>query len=80
VYLLTAATSRIYMPKMPDGEWMGGSSTIVGPDGKVLAQIGGKNEGFVTAEVSLAAIVEAKKKYGRNTVPAWGLYSDLYKG
>jgi len=80
VYLVTAATSRIYMPKSPEGEWTGGSSTIIGPSGKVLAQIGGKDEGFAAAEIDLAAIAEAKKKYGRNTVPAWNLYRDLYKG
>jgi predicted amidohydrolase len=80
VYLVTGTTSRIYLPKTPDGEWMGGSSTIVNPEGKVLAQMGGKDEGFVTAEIDLAVNAAAKKKHGRNTVPAWNLYTKLYKG
>jgi len=80
VYLVTGTTSRIILPKVPDGEWMGGSSTIVDPMGKVLAQIGGKDEGFAVAEIDLAANAAAKKKHGRNTVPAWNLYTKLYKG
>ena len=78
VYLLTGATSRIIMADDPAGEWMGGASTIVRPDGGILASIGGRDEGYAVAEVNLAAIAEAKKKFGRNTVPAWHLYSDLY--
>ncbi len=79
VYLVTGTTSRIYMPKSPDGEWMGGSSTIVNPEGKVLAQMGGKDEGFVVADIDLSINAAAKKKHGRNTVPAWSLYTKLYK-
>jgi deaminated glutathione amidase len=79
VYLLTGTTSRIYLPKTPDGEWMGGSSTIVDPEGRVLAQMGGKDEGFVVADVDLAVNAAARKKHGRNTIPAWNLYTDLYK-
>jgi predicted amidohydrolase len=77
VYLLTAATSRIIFA---DGtqDWGGGASTIVGPDGQVLAAKGGREEGFAVAEINLAAVDEAKKKFGRNTVPAWHLYNELY--
>jgi len=78
VYLLTGATSRIIMADDSAGEWMGGASTIVRPDGGILASIGGRDEGYAVADVNLAAIVEAKKKFARNTVPAWHLYSDLY--
>lgn len=78
VYLLTGATSRIIMADDPAGEWMGGASTIVRPDGGILASIGGRDEGYAVADVNLAAIAEAKKKFARNTVPAWHLYSDLY--
>lgn len=79
VFLLTGATSKFLRADKPDVEWAGGAATIVGPDGKVLAIKGGQDEGAAIAEIDLAAIDEAKKKYGRNTVPAWGLYSDLYK-
>ena len=77
VYLLTGATSRmIYADGKED--LGGGASTIVGPDGRVLAAKGGREEGFAVAEIDLAAIDAAKEKFGRNTVPAWHLYEDLY--
>jgi predicted amidohydrolase len=79
VYLLTAATSRNLLAKDPMVVWRGGASTIIGPTGKVLASIGGKDEGYVTADIDLAAIAEARKKYTRNTAPAAALYRDLYK-
>jgi len=78
VYLLTGATSRmIYADGKED--WGSGASTIVGPDGRVLAAKGGREEGFAVAEIELAAIDAAKEKFGRNTVPAWDLYRDLYR-
>ena len=80
VYLLTGATSRFIMPKNPTGEWSGGSATIVGPDGKIMAQKGGHDEGAAVATIDLAAVATSIKKHGRNTVPAWNLYTKLYKG
>ena len=77
VYLLTGATSRLIYADGKE-EWWGGASTIIGPDGRILAAKGDQEEGFAVAEIDLAAIEEAKQKYGRNTVPAWGLYKDLY--
>jgi predicted amidohydrolase len=59
-------------------EWQGGASTIVGPDGQVLAAIGGREEGYAVAEIDLGAIDRAKQEFGRNTRPAWHLYKDLY--
>jgi predicted amidohydrolase len=79
VFLLTGATSRFVVKGKPD-EWAGGGATIVSPEGKVLAAKMGKEEGAAIAEIDLGAIAEARKKHGRNTVPAWGLYSNLYKG
>ncbi len=55
-----------------------GASTIVGPDGQVLAAKGGREEGYVVAQINLAAIEAAKQKFQRNTTPAWQLYKDLY--
>ena len=78
VYLLTGATSRLIYADGKE-EWRGGSSTIVDPTGRVLASVAQQDEGFATAEVDLAAIQAAKDKYGRNTVPAWHLYEDLYR-
>ena len=77
VYLLTGATSRLIYADGREEE-AGGASTIVGPDGRVLAAIGGREEGFAVAEVDLSDIEEARKTFGRNTVPAWHLYKDLY--
>ncbi len=79
LYLLTGTTSRFMRSDKPEPEWADGASTIVGPDGKVLASIGERREGAATAEIDLNENAGAKKKYGRNTVPAWGLYSELYK-
>jgi len=78
LYLLTGAASRLRFGGTREDEWSGGASTIVGPDGKVLASKGGKDEGFAVAEIDLAKIPEAKKHFGRNTVPAWSLYKELY--
>jgi predicted amidohydrolase len=79
VFLLTGATSRLLRADRAEPEWMGGSATIVGPDGRVLAAKAGRDEGVAAADIDLAAIEAARKKFGRNTVPAWGLYSELYK-
>ncbi|MSO99392.1 MAG: hypothetical protein EXR11_14460 [Rhodospirillaceae bacterium] len=80
VFLLTGVTSRNIFANDPAGKWAAGAATIVGPDGKILAQMGGQDEGFAMADINLAAVAEAKKKFGRNTVPAWNLYTKLYKG
>jgi predicted amidohydrolase len=79
VYLLTAATSRTIFARDPSGEWRGGASTIVSPDGKVLASKGGRDEGYAAADIDLAEIDAARKKFARTTTPAWGLYANLYK-
>ena len=84
VYMLSGTTSRnIYAEGtdeyVPGGVWGGSASMIVDPMGKVLAEIGGRDEGFVTAEVNLNHIDEAREEFERDTVPAWHLYEDLYK-
>ena len=77
-FLLTGATSRMIYADGKE-EWRGGASTIVGPDGRVLATKGGRDEGFAVAAIALDDIAKAKEKFGRNTVPAWHLYEDLYR-
>lgn len=79
VYLLTGTTSRVIYADGKE-DWGGGASTIIGPDGRVLAAKGGQEEGFAVAQIELAAIDKAKQKFQRNTVPAWHLYTDLYSG
>jgi predicted amidohydrolase len=79
VYLLTGASSRLIDKAHPDGDWAGGASTIIGPEGQVLASIGGRNEGAATATIDLGAVEAAKKKNGPKTTPAWALYKDLYR-
>lgn len=78
VYLLTGATSRLIYADNPAGKWAGGSATIIGPDGRILAEKGGQDEGYAVANIDLMAIDTAREKFGRNTVPAWDLYTDLY--
>lgn len=84
VYFLSGTTSRnIYAEGteqyQPGGVWAGSASMIVDPVGKVLAEIGGRDEGFVTAAVDLSKVDHAREEFSRDTVPAWNLYTDLYK-
>ncbi len=79
VFLLTGATSRFLRSDRAEPEWAGGAATIVGPDGRVLAARGGRDEGAAVADIDLAAIAKAREKHGHNTTPAWGLYTELYR-
>lgn len=84
VYVLSGTTSRnIYAEGTdeytPGGVWAGSASMIVDPTGQVLAEIGGQDEGFVTAEVNLNHVHEAREEFARDTVPAWHLYENLYR-
>jgi predicted amidohydrolase len=79
VYVLSGTASRWIMKTEPHDDWAGGSSTIVGPDGRLLASIAGHNEGAATATIDLASIETARKKNAAKTTPAWGLYKNLYK-
>lgn len=78
VYLLTATTSRNILASDPTGIWNSGASTIMAPDGRVLASLGGHEEGAATAELDLGAVAEMRRKYGRLTNPAGVLYRGLY--
>lgn len=84
VYFVSGTTSRNLYAEgtkdyVPGGVWGGGASMIVDPMGKVLAEIGGRDEGFVTAAVDLNQVHAAREEFGRDTVPAWHLYSELYQ-
>jgi predicted amidohydrolase len=78
VFLLTATTSRNVFTSDPAGKWAGGASTIVGPDGRVLASLGAHDEGAASGDIDLAAIDAARSKYGTVTNPAGVLYRELY--
>ena len=78
VYLVTGTTSRFVQADKPAADWSGGAATIVGPDGRVLASRGGRDEGSAAADIDLAKIDVARTQFGRNTTPAWNLYQDLY--
>jgi predicted amidohydrolase len=78
-FLVTGTSSRFIGPKPGEILQRAGSSTVIGPTGKVLAQKGGTEEGAAIAEINLADIDDAKAKYSRTTTPAWNLYTDLYK-
>jgi predicted amidohydrolase len=79
LFLLTGTTSRFMRSDRTEPEWSGGSATIVGPDGKVLASRAARDEGAAVAQIDLAAIEAAKSRFSRNTTPAWNLYTELYR-
>ena len=78
VYLLTGTASRNIFATDSGGVWAGGSSTIVGPSGELLASKGGRDEGAAVGTIDLAAIDKARKAHASRTTPAWGLYRELY--
>jgi len=78
VYLLTATTSRNIMASDPAGQWAAGASTIIGPDGRILASIGGRDEGSAAAAIELGAIEASRRQFGKSTNPAGVLYQGLY--
>ncbi len=79
VYLLTGATSRNIKTNDPTGGWCGGAATIVGPDGRILASMGGRNEGAATAMLDMNALEQARRDHGFKTNPGKGLYTEVYK-
>ena len=78
VYLLTGCTSRNIRADTGAAEWRAGAATIVGPTGELVASLGGRDEGSVTAHVDLAAVYASRRRYRRATSPATMLYEDLY--
>ncbi len=79
-FLLTGATSRYLDRADPTGGWCRGAATIIGPDGQVIASMGGHDEGAAVGVIDLAAIDKARAKNAGRTAPAWGLYRGLVDG
>ncbi|WP_066799711.1 nitrilase-related carbon-nitrogen hydrolase [Sphingomonas soli] len=70
VYLLSASPSR-RLAEDGTQQWTPGSSSIVGPDGKVLGSIGGAMaEGSVIAPIDLDQLREVRERQRNNTVLA----------
>ncbi|MFN8533165.1 MAG: nitrilase-related carbon-nitrogen hydrolase [Dehalococcoidia bacterium] len=77
VYWLSAAASRIlgYPGEAP---FLGGTSAIVGPDGKIDAMVGGQGDGVATSAINPARLAMARETLARYTAPAKTLYRGLY--
>ena len=74
VFLLTGTTSRTMGAAQSLAGWSGGSATIVAPDGRILAAMGGKDEGAATAALDLDRIAAARTRNGFKTSPAREIY------
>lgn len=71
VYWLSAVPSRetAQVQGKPHRIWFGGGSSIIGPDGTVLACIQGRHRGFVTGTIDLAFLRACREKQRRYTEP-----------
>jgi predicted amidohydrolase len=80
VYLLSACTSRILAGDGADAQesWCGGSSSIYGPDGTLLASVSGDCEGYAAAWIDLDHLQAVRAEQGRHTNPAAINYRGLY--
>jgi len=78
-YWLSAVPSReiIEVKGEEHQTWFGGGSSIVGPDGSVMASIQGPHEGYVTAEIDLDFLKACREKQGRYTEPAPVIYQRM---
>jgi len=76
VYWLSAVPSRetAVVHGKQQQTWFGGGSSIIGPDGSVIACIKGKNKGFATGNIDLAFLTACREKQGRYTEPDPGIY------
>ncbi len=54
--------------------WFGGGSSIIGPDGSVIACIKGKNKGFATGNIALDFLTACREKQRRYTEPDPGIH------
>ncbi len=79
VFLLTGTVSRNIGVDGSGALWRGGASTIIGPDGAILASMGGQVEGIAIADIDLNTIEEARLKTRGATRPAGVLYKDMYR-
>ncbi len=76
VYWLSAVPSRetAVVHGKQQQIWFGGGSSIIGPDGSVIACIKGKNKGFATGNIDLTFLTACREKQGRYTEPDPGIY------
>lgn len=80
VYVLSATRSReiVTIDGVERETWQGGTSTIVGPDGRLLASVGPHGEGAVCARIDPNEIARARQEQDMWTSPAPGLFASLY--
>jgi predicted amidohydrolase len=62
------------------GETYAGGTEIIGPDGRVMAQIVGSGEGIATADIALDAIATARARQSPHTIAAANVYAALFAG
>ena len=54
--------------------WFGGGSSIVGPDGAIIACVQGRHQGLATGTIDLDFLTACREKQRRYTVPDPGIY------
>jgi predicted amidohydrolase len=78
VYWLSAVPSR--ETAMLQGKvhqtWFGGGSSIVGPDGAIVACLQARRKGFATGNIDLDFLRTCRAKQGRYTEPSTGIYEN----
>jgi len=79
VYWLSAVPSREISEAQGEKHqiWFGGGSSIVGPDGSVIACIKGRQQGFVTANIDLEFLKTCREKQLRYTDPDPCIYQTI---
>ncbi len=80
VYWLSAAPSREVITaqgKQLEARYGGGSS-IIAPDGALMAVMKGREEGHVTARIDLNLLQSYRELQDKHTTPAHKLYRDMY--
>jgi predicted amidohydrolase len=76
VYWLSAVPSRetAVVHGKQQQTWFGGGSSIIGPDGSVIACITGRHQGLVTGNIDLDFLKACREKQRRYTEPDPGIY------
>ena len=79
VYWLSAVPSREIseVNGKKHQTWFGGGSSIIGPDGSVIACIPGRHKGFVTGNIDLDFLKTCREKQNRYTEPNPTIYQTI---